>query len=62
MANYIELMDRVYDAYTTEHIRRYTKTVREDDKISVRGKVRIIIKSIDGLSKKVRIRFTHLKL
>ncbi len=30
MANYINLMDRVYDAYTTEHIRRYTQTVREE--------------------------------
>jgi len=30
MTNYIELMDRVYDAYTLEHIRRYTKSVREE--------------------------------
>lgn len=30
MVNYIELMDRVYDAYTLEHIRKYTQSVREN--------------------------------
>ncbi len=43
------------------HIQKASHIIRENDKISLRGKGRIIIKSTDGFSKKGRIRFTYLK-